>query len=89
MAPAAHPHASRLTHSQDHNLNFNSVTSILTKLLLHFKYYWTAAQIENMRIVYNCFTPQFWNLGHVKIRPLFLGNEGIRDLFTKGAALGK
>ena len=24
------------------------------------------AQIENMRIVYHCFTPQFWNLSHVK-----------------------
>ena len=38
--------------------------------LLHFKYYWTFAQIECMRLVYHCFTPQFWNLVHVKKKPV-------------------
>ena len=27
--------------------------------------------------VYHCLTPQFWNLGHVKISPLFLGTPWI------------
>ena len=68
---AAHLHASRLTHWQTRTqLYFNSVTFILRKLFLYFEYYWTVAQIENMRIVYHCLTSQFWNLAHVKNKPV-------------------
>ena len=37
---------------------------------LYFKYYWTIAQIENMRIDYHCFTQQLWNLAHEKNIPV-------------------
>ena len=37
----------------------NDILEICQPAVQYFKYYRTVAQIENMRIVYHCFQPQF------------------------------
>ena len=68
--PLQHNNMHRQTRHDKHDQQDHNCTSTALHLFQqncnYIKQFLTVAQIENMRIVYHCFTSQFWNLAHVK-----------------------